>query len=318
MSPEQPSHAAPERAAATRTGYVTLLGRPNSGKSTLLNAFIGERLSIVTPRPQTTWWRVAGIRTDAASQMIFLDTPGIMEPASLIHRALLQEAKRALLDADVVLLVLDPTRPLRPEEREGLAGLCTGSGVPIVGVVNKTDVSDPSAIESEARWAQETLGEAPARISALRGAGVAELLERVRARLPEGPFLFPEDEIATAPVRFFVTEMVRETVFERFHEEVPYSIFCQVEEFREEESRTYIQVNIFVERSSQKGILVGKGGEAVRELGRIARRKIEHFLGTPVYLDLWIKVLPRWRKKRGQLRRLGLPVPEHDASNSNR
>lgn len=305
--------AAASGSTATRAGYVTLFGHPNAGKSTLMNALVGERLSIVTVRPQTTWWRVTGIRTDASTQMIFLDTPGIVAgTGSLMHRSLLEEAKRSLRDADVAVLVLDATRSPSADERVELRRLAELPRSPPVGVVNKVDAAAPEAVEAEVRWLQDALAQRAHRISALRQEGLTSLLETVRGRLPPGPFLFPEDEIATAPVRFFVAELVRETVFERFHQEVPYALFSRVEEFREEETRTYIQVNIYVERASQKGILVGRGGEAIRELGRRSREKIEHFLGAPVYLDLWVKVLPRWRKKRGQLRHLGLPVPDHD------
>jgi GTPase len=298
----------------TRTGYVTLLGAPNVGKSSLLNRFLGQTLSIVTPRAQTTWKRITGILTDETCQMIFLDTPGILDPADLLQRSFLASAREAVREADVLLLVLDPTRPLDDARRERLAALSREAGAPILAAVNKIDVADPDAVEREAGWIQGRLPAGLHRVSATTGEGTDGLLAAVRDHLPPGPFLYPPDEIATEPVRFFAAELVRETIFEEFRQEVPYSVFCQVEEFREDESPIYIQVNIFVERASQKGILIGEKGSSIRHLGIRSREKLEHFLEGPVYLDLWIKVLPRWRKKRQHLKRLGFHVPEDDAS----
>ncbi len=308
----QPDTTSDRTVATTRAGFVTLVGVPNVGKSTLLNALTGERLSIVAERPQTTWRRVTGIRTDERSQMIFLDTPGVLEPRDLIHRALMLEARRALTDGDVILPVLDAVNPLDQARRTMLEELLVALPVPVVPVVNKVDRANRERVVAEVSWARE-LSDIPAHeVSALTGEGIPELLETLYGELPESPFFYPADEIAVSPVRFFVSELVRETIFEDFREEIPYATFCEVEEFRDGGRRTYIQVNIYVERSSQKGILIGEKGQAIRELGRRSREKIEEFLGTPVYLDLWVKVLPRWRKKRGELRRLGLPVPEHD------
>jgi GTPase len=300
--------------AIMRSGFVTLFGEPNVGKSTLLNALVGEHLSIVTPLPQTTWRRVAGIRTEGATQMIFVDTPGILFSQSLMHRSLLAEAQQAIQDADVAVLILDATRPPSAQTRDRLEDLLDSVPAPRISVANKSDAADPRVMEELRTWSEAQLGALPLPISALHGEGLDELLGAIESRLPESPRLFPEDEIAIAPLRFFVTELVRETVFEQYRQEIPFSTFCEVEEFREDNDRIYIQINVFVERSSQKGIMVGKGGEAIRELGRASRTKIEHFLGKAVYLDLWIKVLPKWRKKRAQLRRLGLPVPDSDVS----
>lgn len=299
----------------TRTGYVTILGSPNVGKSTLLNRLVGERLSIVTPKAQTTWRRITGILTEGDCQAIFLDTPGVLEPRDLLHRAFLGIAREAVREADILLVILDPTRPLDPGRRERLASLREECAAPVLVAVNKIDAADPEAVAREEEWARKALSpEGTHRISATSGEGVGELLAAIRERLPSGPFLYPPDDLATEPVRFFAAELVRETIFERFRQEIPYSVFCEVEEFREEDKRTYVQVNIVVERASQKGILIGDKGTAIRELGRQSREKLEHFLGRPVYLDLWVKVLPNWRKKRGHLRRLGFHVPDDDVS----
>jgi GTPase len=300
----------PDRDPRTRAGFITLLGVPNAGKSTLLNALVGEHLSIVSARPQTTWRRITGIRTDPEHQMVFLDTPGVLEPRDLIHEALMLEAQHALEDADILMPVLDATSPLSSGKRDFLHGIIGASRVPVLPVISKIDAASSEAVGEEAEWARGLATSTVLTVSAATGAGIDTLVAHLHQMLPESPFYYPEDELATAPVRFFVGELVRETVFEQFHEEVPYATFCEVEEFRDGGGRTYIQVNIYVERASQKGILIGEKGQAIRELGREARRKIERFLDEPVYLDLWVKVLPRWRKKRGELRRLGLPVPQ--------
>lgn len=295
----------------TRAGFVTLLGLPNAGKSTLLNAMMGERLSIVSARPQTTWRRITGIHSDGGVQMVFLDTPGVLDPQDLIHEALMLEARGALNDADLVLVVLDSTRPIRELQDRFVAGLLEGVKVPKVVAVTKLDVVPVERIDAVREWAMGLGAVATQAVSGETGEGVQELLAVLKDNLPESPFFYPDDEIATAPVRFFVGELVRETVFEQFREEIPYATFCEVEEFRDGGARTYIQVNIFVERASQKGILIGERGASIRTLGRDSRAKIEAFLGQPVYLDLWVKVLPKWRKKRGELRRLGLPIPDN-------
>ncbi|MGD2120776.1 MAG: GTPase Era [Gemmatimonadota bacterium] len=297
--------------ADTRCGYVALLGPPNAGKSTLMNALIGERLSIVTAKAQTTWQRVTGILTTDRTQMIFLDTPGLLEPNDLLQRAMLTSAREALGEADVVLLVLDGSLGLEGVEAGPVqAALADRPQAPLLAAVNKIDLARDGSAEAVAEWVSQELGGEPFLLCALDRTGVGPLLEGLTTSLPDGPFLYPEDEIARDPVRFFVAEMIRETVFEDFRQEIPYSVFTQIEEFREDEDPIFIQAHIFVERKSQKGILIGKKGSSIRKLGSRSREKIEDFLGRRVYLDLWIKVLPDWRRKRGHLRQLGFPVPE--------
>ena len=301
----------------TRSGYVALVGRPNAGKSTLLNAFIGERLSIVTPKAQTTWQRVTGILSGDTSQMIFLDTPGLLQPKDLLQHAMLAAAQGALAEADVILLVLDAAHPKALSTaslNELESALIDRPDVPLLGAVNKIDDATTEAVDTLSEWVVNKLRGEAFPTSALATTGLDPLRERLEVLLPPGPFLYPPDEIARDPVRFFVAEMIRETVFNQYHQEIPYSVFCHVEEFREDQSPVYIQAHIFVERKSQKGILVGKGGSSIRTLGAISREKIEEFLQEKVYLDLWVKVLPDWRRKRGHLKRLGFPVPEVDPS----
>lgn len=296
----------------TRTGYVALVGRPNAGKSTLLNRLIGEHLSIVTPKAQTTWQRVTGLLTIGSDQVIFLDTPGLLEARDLLQRAMLGAALEALAEADVVLLVVDTTRPPGASDKERILTALEEASAPTLVALNKVDAADSRSIDAWDAWIGEHLDATTYRISALDGAGVDDLLAAVRAELPEGPFLYPEDEIASDPVRFFVAELVRETIFEQFRQEIPYSVFCHVEAFREEQDPIYIEVVIYVERKSQKGMLIGKKGAAIRALGETARSKIEHFLGRRVYLDLWVKPLRAWRKNRAHLGRLGFRLPPGD------
>ncbi len=314
MRPDDPTDLdrQDEGGLASRCGYVTLLGAPNAGKSTLMNALVGEDLSIVTPKAQTTWQRVTGIRTSEAHQLIFLDTPGIRSAQSLLHRSLLLSAEEAAREADIVVIIADPLNPLSNAERDALQGIVAQGSAVCIGAVNKVDAAGPEAVEREREWLEELSGRPAHLVSARQGTGLEELVRDLEEHLPAGPFLYPEDEIASAPVRFFVAEMVRQTIFERFHQEIPYSCMCRVEEFREGGDRTYIQVTICVERASQKGMLIGEKGSAIRALGTTARRRIEHFLERPVYLDLWVKVLPGWSRKPEVLRSLGLPVPRQD------
>ena len=299
-------------ASTTRCGYVALLGAPNVGKSTLLNALVGEELSIVTAKAQTTWQRITGIRTSGNHQMIFLDTPGIVAPVGLLHRSLLFSVVEATKEADIIVVISDPLQSLIHRERERIKEVLDRASAVRIGVVNKVDVADLNASRVERQWLQDLGIPIVHLMSARRGTGLEELLRDLGENLPIGPFLYPEDEVASAPVRFFVAEMVREAIFKQFHEEIPYASICRVEEFRDAGNRTYIQVTIYVERESQKGILIGDQGQAIRSLGISARSRIEHFLDKPVYLDLWVKVLPGWRRKPEQLRRLGIPVPRED------
>lgn len=299
----------------TRAGHVALVGAPNAGKSSLLNRFLGSKLSIVTAAAQTTRERVVGIDTRDGVQIVFVDTPGLVDPAYLLHRSMLSIVEQTIAGADVVVLLLDGTGPppmIDPELATSLGRL----GNQLIVVVNKGDVSPPENQVVLARWSEAEFGTSPLVVSAVTGDGVEELRARIGEKLPISPLLFPDDDISTQTVRFFVAEFVRETVFELYGQEIPYSVAVKVEEFRESDDPLYIRATVYVERSSQKGILIGHGGTAIRELGSASRQKIEEFLERRVYLDLWIKVLPRWRKDPNQLRRFGFPVPS-DAANRN-
>ena len=298
--------------AATRAGTVALVGFPNVGKSSLMNRPVEQKLSIVTPLAQTTRERVLGIDTRDGVQMVFVDTPGLVDPRYLLHRAMMHEALQVIDDSDVVLLLIDATKGAPQFRDDVLELLRRASGLMVVS--NKIDVARKDDRAAVARWARETLGRDAIEVSAETGEGVKGLRETIAARLPESPFLYPEDDVSSQPVRFFVAEMVRETIFELYEKEVPYSVAVKVEEFRENAAPIYIRVVIFVERPTQKAILIGSGGSAIKRLGQAARAKVEDFVGAPVYLDLWVKVLPRWRKNALELKRLGFTVPDEQRS----
>jgi GTP-binding protein Era len=291
-----------DKSAATRAGIVTVAGAPNAGKSTLLNRMVGQKLSIVSRKAQSTRDRVVGIHTTPAAQMIVFDTPGLIEPKYALQEVMRSTALVAVADADVIAYIVDTTAG-PPQRFEEAAGLSSPPAAPVILVLNKTDLLS----EAERR---RVAAEHPDALltSATTGDGVEALMARLTERLPESPFLYPEDEISTQSVRFFVAELVRETVLEQLHEEVPYSVACGVEEFREGRSPVYIRAVIYVERDSQKRIIIGAKGSRIREIGQAARKKVEAFIGESVYLDLWVKVLPNWRRSASALERLGYHI----------
>lgn len=299
-----------------RAGIVTLAGKPNAGKSTLLNRLIGQRLSITSPKPQSTRDRVVGIltrdstadaETAGPSQLVLFDTPGLIEPRDDLQRSMRTAALIALTDADVIVYLADATTG-EPPSLETAAGLSTSLRAPIILALNKADLLPASRREglttpAQARYAATFL------ISASTGEGVDPMLDAVTAMLPESPFLYPADDVSTQSLRFFASELIRETAFEQLEQELPYSLAAQVEEFREEQSPVYIRATIYVERDSQQGILVGHKGSRIRDIGRAARIKIEELVGAPVYLDLRVKVLKDWRRDPVALRRFGYLAP---------
>lgn len=283
-----------------RAGIVTVVGKPNVGKSTLLNRIVGQKLSITSPKPQSTRDRVVGIYTADDSQMVILDTPGLLNPGYLLQQAMRTTALRALEEADVIVYLADATEGNPPPLVEA-AELTSAPRAPVITVLNKSDAIPANRMAQTVADA----GSDVVSISALTGDGIPELMALIARKLPESPFLYPEDDISTQPVRFFAAELVRETVLEQLHDEVPYAVAVQVEEFREGSSPLYIRAVIYVERDSQKAIIIGSKGAQIRSIGEAARKKIEAFLGTRVYLDLWVKVLANWRKNPGSLSRFG-------------
>jgi GTP-binding protein Era len=299
-----------KRAAATagdfRCGYVALAGRANVGKSSLLNALLGQHLSIVSPRAQTTRERVNGLISEASYQILFIDAPGLIEPRYKLQEAMRLAAEEAIDEADVVAFVVDATRPDTAPEADLVTALAARS-VPLVVVFNKRDMAEPAVVE-KSRAAVRERGVDTVDVSATRHEGLDELIDILLPLLPESPPLFPTEYTATQPVRFFAEEYVRETCIELLSKEVPYSVACRVDEFRESGDPAYIRMTIFVERESQKGIVIGKGGSTIRRIGAISRGKIEELIRRHVYLDLRVKVLLRWSRKLARLRQLGYPV----------
>jgi len=279
---------------------VAVVGKPNVGKSTLMNRLVGEHVSVTSPKAQSTRTRVVGIVTQAAVQMVLHDTPGLMTPHDVLHESMRAHSLAAIADADVVLHLLDSTT-VRHGSLVEEANLEKAPSAPIVTAFTKID------LVNEIR-AAELLGTRPDAfgVSALTGVGLEALVERINALLPESPFLYPEDDVSTHSLRYLAAEQVREAALNQLEQEVPHSVACIVEEFRESEQPVYIRAVIYVERESQKRIVVGARGSRIREIGRTARERIEALLEAAVYLDLWVKVLPNWRRDRVALERLGL------------
>jgi len=288
----------------TKAGFVTLVGRPNAGKSTLLNRLVGQHLAIVSPKPQSTRDRVVGILTDETSQMIFLDTPGLLEPRYALHRSMQHAAQKAITDADVIVHLVDGTEGDH-DDLTKLADLHAPPRAPIIRVINKVD---QLAAAARTRLAADSSAVLP--IAALTGEGVDQLLERIRTLLPESPFLYDAEDVSTQQTRFFVAEFLRETVFEELDDEVPYGVAVEIDEYREADDPVYIRAVMYVERDSQKRIVIGAGGAKIKAIGQSARAKIEQLVGQKVFLDLWVKELHNWRKDHNALERLGYAMPD--------
>ena len=272
---------------------------------------IGEKLSIVTSRAQTTREKVLGIFTEGEVQIVFVDTPGLLEPSYVLHRSMLAAAIEAVHDSDVVLLLLDATRPEEVPRGEPLQELINRSAALFV-VINKIDAARGDDVVELERWTRETFAKEAVRISAKDRTGLDDLRATLSRALPASPFFYPEDDIAVQNLRFFAEELIRETIFEQYEQEVPYATVARVEEFKEDRNPVYIRATVYVERESQKPIIIGKQGAGIRSLGQAARVKIEQLLGTAVYLDLWVKPMPGWRNKPASLRHLGYAVPDKD------
>lgn len=286
----------------TRSGFVAVVGKPNVGKSTLLNRLVGQKLAITSPKPQSTRDRITGIVTFDDTQIVLVDTPGLMEPNVALQHVMRGTALHALRDADVILHLIESTDP----NPAPLAQLTQSTfDAPVLVARTKADLLTESQRQRlQAGSPEQCL------VSATTGEGIDELQSRLSAMLPEGPHLFPEDDVSVQHLRFFAAELVRETTLEQLSQEVPHAIACAIEEFREDREPVYIRAIIYVERDSQKRIVIGHDGSRIREIGRAARLKIEDLLSTPVYLDLWVKVLPNWRRDHAALRRLGYVLPE--------
>jgi GTP-binding protein Era len=286
----------------SRCGTIVLAGRPNAGKSTLLNALVGEELAIISPRPQSTRQPVIGIHTEGDTQFIFVDPPGLLKPGYPLQASMVQAAVEALRQADAIVY-LHPATDMGPPPP--LSTLVPS------GVLRGTPIATARTFADQVPADRHLGGDEPVfRVGTPKGTGIEALLAWCRAQVPAGPFRYPPDDVSTQPVRFFVAEYVRQAAFAVLHDELPYAVAAQVDEFREGSTPLYIRVIVHVERESQKGIVIGDGGRTVKRIGRLAREAVERLLGQRVYLELWVKVLPNWRRSPAGLRRLGFTLPK--------
>lgn len=286
-----------------QSGFVNIFGAPNAGKSTLLNALLGEHLVITSAKVQTTRHRILGILNEDQYQIIFSDTPGIIEPKYKLHEKMMRQVKSALEDADVAILVHDITQPI--EELEAIADMLKLK-VPAIVLLNKMDlVKDKKQLRElvetyRSRFSQwEVLA-----VSALKK-HIDEVLPLVLKHLPEAPPYYPEDSMSDRPVRFFVSELIREQIYNLYHEEIPYHTAVLIQSFEEKPTLNVIKAEIVVARETQKGILLGKGGSMIKQLGINSRKAIEEFLQSKVHLELFVKVRPKWRDNESYLREYG-------------
>jgi GTP-binding protein Era len=286
-----------------KSGFVNIFGKPNAGKSTLLNAIMGEKLAIVSPKVQTTRHRIKAILTEKDFQIIFSDTPGIIEPKYKLHEKMMQAVKSSLEDADVALLIVDLHDDIK-EADEIFSSLKLK--MPAIVVLNKVDtvnaerINEATSLFSDKPYSKQVLG-----ISALKGAGIPELLTAIVALLPEGEPFYTGDDLSDLPTKFFVAEIIREKIFLLYQEEIPYHATVLVQEFKEKTTLTKIRADIILQRETQKGIVLGHGGQMIKKLGTLARKEIEEFLGRKVFLELFVKVRPKWRDSELYLKEYG-------------
>ena len=292
---------------AHRSGFVNIVGNPNVGKSTLMNALVGERLSIITSKAQTTRHRILGIVNGEDFQMVYSDTPGVLSPNYRLQEKMLEFSRSALVDADVLLYVTEPqdTIDRNPEFIEKVKRMAA-AGTKVFLIINKIDLTTQETLESLVAFWHTQLPEAEIfPISAQERFGVAQLFDAIKEALPVGPPFFPKDQLTDKSERFFVNEIIREKILQNYDKEIPYSVEVEVESFQEEEDLIRISAIIYCERESQKGIIIGKAGSALKRVGMLARKDIEDFFQKQVFLQLFVKVDRDWRSNTGRLRHYG-------------
>lgn len=290
--------------APHKAGFVNIFGAPNAGKSTLLNALLGEYLVITSPKVQTTRHRILGILTEPDYQVVFSDTPGIIEPKYELHKKMMLQVKSALEDADVAILVHDITQPL--EEIEAIAsGLKLK--VPVILLLNKSDLlDDKKDVTAELKRYKEKFPKYLVQtVSAMTRSNLDKILPFILEYLPEGPAFYPEDSVSDRSTRFFVSELIREQIYSQYKEEIPYHAAVMIQSYEEKPNIHVIKADIIVTRETQKVILIGKGGALIKQLGIEARKKIEAFVGCKVHLELFVKVRPKWRDTENYLKEYG-------------
>ncbi|MBS1510263.1 MAG: GTPase Era [Bacteroidetes bacterium] len=286
-----------------QSGFVNIFGKPNAGKSTLLNALIGEKMAIVSHKVQTTRHRIKAILTEKDYQVIFSDTPGIIEPKYKLHEKMMQAVKSSLEDADVALLMTDVNED-QQESNTNFTALHLK--VPAVVVLNKADKADEATIQAAMEfYRKQPYCKDVVILSALKKNGLDFLLKKVLQFLPEGAPFYDGDDLSDMPTRFFVSELIREKIFHLFGDEIPYHTTVLIQEFAEKTTLIKIRAEIIVQRETQKGIILGEGGKMIRKLGTDARQDIEQFLNSKVFLELFVKVRPKWRDNEMQLREYG-------------
>lgn len=296
----------PQGTTSHKFGFVALVGRPNVGKSTLVNRLVGQKVAIVSEKPQTTRKRVTGILTLDDSQIVFVDTPGIHKPKHRLGKYMVTVAQKTFEEVDVILFVTRADKALCPEDKE-IAAKLRKSKVPQIIALNMMDLVETPTLLPLIDAFHRLCPEAEiVPISALRGTNVDRVLQVIKKYLPEGPAHYPPEAFTDQPEQFIVAEIIREKMLERLRDEVPHSVGVKVEEWREEEEKPlYIRATIYVEKESQKPIIIGRGGKELKEIGKAARVEIEFLLGVSVYLELWVKVRKAWRNDELSLRMLG-------------
>lgn len=290
-----------------RSGFVNIVGNPNVGKSTLSNILVGERLSIITSKAQTTRKRIMGIVNGDDYQVVFSDTPGVLKPNYRLQEAMLDYSKEALRDADVLIYVTDVIE--KPDKYDDFLKSVEGLTVPVIVLINKIDLTNQEELEKKVEYWHEQLPNAEIiPVSALHGFNTKIILDHIVSLLPEAPAYFDRDQLTDKSERFFVTEIIREKILLYYAKEIPYSVEIEIEQFHDLGEKAEIHAVIHVTRDSQKGIIIGKGGVAIKKLGMVARRDIEKFLGKKVDLRLFVKVSKDWRDKDGALKQFGYDV----------
>ena len=287
-----------------KAGFVNIVGNPNVGKSTLMNRLVGEKISIITSKSQTTRHRIKGIVNTDDYQIVFSDTPGVVKPSYKMQEYMLEFSKSALVDADIILYVTDVVENI--EKNLDFIDKVNKSDIPVLLVINKIDLTTQEKLEALFdKWKSLIPRAEIFPLSATENFNVDNLYKRIVELLPEGEPFFPKDELTDLPSRFFVNEIIREKILQYYDKEVPYSVEVEVEEFKEDDKRINIMAVIYVERSSQKGIIIGSQGEALKKVGTQARLDIEAFFGKKVFLNLYVKVLKDWRNKDSELKNFG-------------
>ncbi len=286
-----------------KAGFVNIIGNPNVGKSTIMNALVGEKLAITTAKAQTTRHRLMGIVNGKDFQIVYSDTPGIVDPHYKLHQYMMKFVETAIIDADVFLFV---TEVDDKEINEAILNKIIESEIPIVVAINKIDLSDqPRVVELIQQWQEKIPRAKVIPVSAIKNFNLDTVLKSLKENLPENPPYFPKDELTDKTQRFFVSEIIREKILLNYQKEIPYSAEVAVEAFKEEKKITRIMATIFVARDSQKGIIIGHQGSAIKKLGTDARKDIEEFVGKKVFLELSVKVVKDWRDKDTHLKRFG-------------